>query len=44
MSQDAEGNPQPMLAAVDPQMAQELQYMAYGVHPPEMSDFNESPQ
>jgi hypothetical protein len=25
-------------------MAQELQYMAYGVHPPEMSDFNEAPQ
>jgi len=44
MAQDAEGNPQPMLGQVDPQMAQELQYMAYGVHPPEMSDFNEQPQ
>jgi len=44
MAADAEGNPQPMLAAVDPAMAQELQFMAYGVNPPEMSDFNEQPQ
>jgi hypothetical protein len=43
MSEDAEGNVQPMLSQVDPQMAQELQYLAYGVHPPEMSDFNEQP-
>jgi hypothetical protein len=41
MSQDAEGNPVPMLAQVDPQMAQELQQMAYGINPPQMSDFNE---
>jgi hypothetical protein len=44
MSEDEEGNAQPMLGQVDPAMAQELMYMAYGVHPPEMSDFNESPQ
>jgi hypothetical protein len=44
MTEDAEGNAQPMLGQVDPQMAQELQYMAYGIKPPEMSDFNESPQ
>jgi hypothetical protein len=41
MGADAEGNPVPMLQQVDPAMAQELQWMAYGPHPPERSDFDE---
>jgi len=40
MSQDAEGNPVPMLAGVDPNLAAELQDRAYGVTPPQMSDFD----
>jgi hypothetical protein len=41
MGADAEGNPVPMLQQVDPAMAQELQWMAYGPYPPERSDFDE---
>ena len=41
MGADAEGNPVPMLGEVDPAMAQELQWMAYGPHVPERSDFDE---
>ena len=41
MGADAEGNPVPMLGQVDPAMAQELQFMAYGPHPAETSDFDE---
>jgi hypothetical protein len=41
MTADKEGNPQPMLAQVDPAMAQELQWLAYGPHAPERSDFDE---
>ena len=41
MTEDAEGNPQPMLSQVDPALAQELQFIAYGVKPPQMSDFDE---
>ena len=41
MGADKEGNPVPMLQQVDPAMAQELQWMAYGPYPPERSDFDE---
>jgi hypothetical protein len=41
MGADAEGNPVPMMGQVDPNMAAELQGMAYGVMPPQMSDFDE---
>jgi hypothetical protein len=39
MGQDAEGNPVPAQPPVDPQLAQEIQQLAYGVYPPQMMDF-----
>jgi len=39
MGQDQEGNPKPMNPPVDPQMAGELQQLAYGIFPPQMMDF-----
>jgi Phage portal protein, SPP1 Gp6-like len=40
MGQDAEGNPVPAQPPVDPQLAQEVQMLAYGIMPPEIMDFN----
>jgi hypothetical protein len=39
MGQDAEGNPVPASPPVDPNIAMELQQLAYGIMPPQMSDF-----
>ena len=39
MGQDAEGNPTPAQPPVDPNLAMELQQLAYGIMPPQMSDF-----
>jgi hypothetical protein len=41
MTEDAEGNPQPMLGQVNPELANEISFMVYGPHPPETSDFDE---
>jgi hypothetical protein len=44
MGQDAEGKPQPASPPVNPQIAQEVQMLAYGGMPPQMSDFESDDQ
>ena len=39
MGADAEGNPVPAQPPVDPAMAQEIQFLAYGQMPPQLADF-----
>ena len=39
MGQDAEGNPVPAQPPVDPNLAREVQQLAYGIMPPEIMDF-----
>ena len=42
MTADANGNPMPATPPVDPNLAMEMQQLAYGMYPPEMSDFSET--
>jgi transcriptional regulator len=39
MGQDAEGNPVPAQPPVDPNLAAQVQQLAYGIMPPEVLDF-----
>jgi hypothetical protein len=39
MGQDQEGNPVPASPPVNPEIAQEVQFLAYGGMPPQMADF-----
>jgi hypothetical protein len=39
MGQDQEGNPVPASPPVNPEIAQEVQFLAYGQMPPQMLDF-----
>jgi hypothetical protein len=41
MTADAEGNPVPATPPVDPALAQEMQFLAYGMYPPEVMDYEE---
>ena len=41
MSADAEGNPSRLAASVNPEIAQEVQFLAYGGMPPQMAGFRE---
>ena len=44
MTADAEGNPVPATPPVDPNLAMEMQQLAYGLMPPQLADFNPQDQ